>query len=107
MRFLQISFALLLISCTAVAQEQNTNKTFYTMQGCSYWEDLATSFSKYDEKVLFTGDIVQFHNTGKPYYGGMMFQVNQKTGTWTIISVWPDGTACVVGAGKNFEPYGK
>ena len=105
MKFLIASATLLLMSCTVHAQEQNRPKTFYTMQGCDYWENVAISLSTYGEKILFTGDIIQTHVTGTPYTGGMMFQVNQETGTWSLISIWSDGTACVVASGSKFEPY--
>jgi hypothetical protein len=35
----------------------------------------------------------------------MLFQVNQDTGTWTLVSLWNDGTACVVAVGKEFTPF--
>lgn len=88
----------------AIAQE-DTSKRFYTMQGCDQWEKMAAVTGKYNEEILFIGDIRQFHQSGQPYNGGMLFSVNQDTGTWSLISLWPDGTACMVGSGENFSPY--
>ncbi len=30
---------------------------------------------------------------------------NEKTGTWTIISVYPNGRACVVASGESWQEY--
>ena len=35
----------------------------------------------------------------------MMMFVNQDTGTWSLITLYPDGTGCMVATGRDFEPY--
>lgn len=94
----------LLIPAQVIAQE-DTSKQFYTMNGCDRWDIVATKMAKYEETVLATGTIVQFHMSGQPFHGHMLFQVNQDTGTWTLVSLWQDGTACVVAVGKEFAPF--
>lgn len=106
MRTLITSVVLSLMPYAVYAQEEKP-KVFYAMQGCGYWENIAIGLSKYQEKVLFTGNMTQVHASGTPYEGGMMMQVNQDTGTWSLISIWGDGTACVVAAGTGFEPYSR
>jgi hypothetical protein len=93
------------MSHTVHAQDTAGPKSFYAVQLCDYWENVATNLSVYGERILFTGDIVQTHVSGTPYYGNMLFQVNQETGTWALISLWGDGNACLVAAGIGFEPY--
>ena len=62
--------------------------------------------AKYKEEMLFTGDGLQFSAAnGQPYTGGTFFFTNQDTGTWTMISVYGDGMACMVANGRNFAPY--
>jgi hypothetical protein len=35
----------------------------------------------------------------------MMYFVNQSTGTWSLIALYPDSIACVIAAGTKFTPY--
>jgi hypothetical protein len=106
MKLITALLTTLFLITPALAQEQeNTEKTFYTMNGCDRLDKVATNMAKYEESVLATGTIVQFHMSGQPYFGHMMFQVNQDTGTWSLISMWPDQTVCVVAVGKEFAPW--
>lgn len=100
----KLALVLALIASPIVAQE-NTEKMFYTVNACDRWDKVATEMAKYQEDVLFTGTIVQFHMSQQPYNGHMLFQVNQETGTWSLVSLWQDGTACVVATGKEFAPF--
>jgi len=34
-----------------------------------------------------------------------MYFVNQDTGTWSLIALYPDSVACVIAAGTKFTPY--
>jgi hypothetical protein len=82
------------------------DKTFFTKQPCSDWESMLKTPATYKEQMLFTGTGIQFSATdGRPYQGGMFFFVNQDTGTWTMVSVYGDGMACMVANGKDFAPY--
>jgi hypothetical protein len=96
-----------LFATTALAQEQNQNKRFITTQACDpVMEMSAIIVGKYKEQPLFQGDGLQFAApTGQPYQSGMMFFVNQESGTWSLVSLYSDGTACMVANGTKFEPY--
>ena len=105
-----IALSLILTVSSASTQETmpqpNNMKTFITKQPCAPVVDMLRTPAKYGEKMLFTGEGVQFSaEDGRPYNGGAFFFTNQDTGTWTLISVYGDGIACLVANGKNFEPY--
>jgi len=34
-----------------------------------------------------------------------MFFVNQDTGTWSLMMLYGDGTACMTAIGTEFKPY--
>ena len=91
---------------TVLAQAASDKKYFYTRQEC---EPAATVMKNlvqgYGETALFTGETVQFDYEGTPFTGGAMFLVNQDKGTWTLISMYGDGTACVIAVGNKFEPF--
>lgn len=96
-----------LLATTAFAQEQNQGKRFITIQACDpvvKMSDLV--MNKYGEQPLFQGEGLQFAATnGQPFKSSMMFFVNQDSGTWSLVSLYPDGTACMVANGRKFEPY--
>jgi|11_taG_2_1085331.scaffolds.fasta_scaffold00291_10 hypothetical protein len=105
-----IALSLILTVSSASTQEtmpqSNDMKTFYTKQPCAPVAQMLRTPAKYGERMLFTGEGVQFSGQdGRPYNGGAFFFVNQDTGTWTLVSVYGDGMACLVANGKNFEPY--
>jgi hypothetical protein len=43
-------------------------------------------------------------DTGESIYA-MKFFVNQTTGTWGIVQIYPDGTTCLIMSGIEFEPF--
>ena len=96
-----------LLASTAFAQEQNQGKRFITTQACDPVVKMSNLvMNKYGEKPLFQGEGLQFAaQTGQPFKSAMMFFVNQDTGTWSLISLYEDGTACMVANGRKFEPY--
>ena len=96
-----------LLASTAFAQEQNQGKRFITTQACDPVLKMSNLvMNKYGEKPLFQGEGLQFAaQTGQPFKSAMMFFVNQDTGTWSLISLYEDGTACMVANGRKFEPY--
>ena len=96
-----------LLATTAFAQEQNQSKRFITTQACDPVVKMSdVVMNKYGEKPLFQGEGIQFAApTGQPYKSAMMFFVNQDSGTWSLVSLYEDGTACMVANGRDFEPY--
>ena len=93
------------LTTTAIAQEDD-KKYLYTRQEC---QPVATVMGnlvqRYNETALFTGEGLQFNYDGTPLTGGAMFLVNQTTGSWTLIILYGDGTACITAVGTQFEPY--
>ena len=103
--FTLVAFSLAYVSM-ANAQEENTAKQFYASQPCDNAVTIFKTITQYKEKLLFQGLGQQFTlPSGQLFYGKMMFFTNQETGSFTIVSVYPDGFACMVMSGKEFEPY--
>jgi len=102
---LALAFCLGLIWTLSVNAQSN-EKFMYTRQGCDPFEKIMDVMSgKYGEEPLFIGKGLQFSVQGEPYTGGAMFLVNQNTGSWSLIHLYGDGTACVTAVGTDFEPY--
>jgi|DEB0MinimDraft_6_1074348.scaffolds.fasta_scaffold01456_10 hypothetical protein len=102
---LALAFCLGLI-WTFSANAQSTEKFLYTRQSCDPFEKIiGVVTGKYGEQPLFIGEGLQFGMQGDTYRGGAMFLVNQNTGTWSLLTLYGDGTACVTAVGTEFEPY--
>ncbi len=101
------SLILLMTSSTVgLGQSRPDVKTFVSKQPCADWETMLSTPAKYKEEMLFTGNGLQFSaSNGQPYTGGMFFFTNQDTGSWTMLSVYADGMACMIANGKDFAPY--
>lgn len=96
----------LTLACATAADAQENTKFFYTRQECApVPEMVATTTGVYSELPLFSGTGVTFGIDSVPFQGGAMFFVNQDTGTWTLLTLYADGTACMTAVGTDFEPY--
>lgn len=93
-----------ILAPSAFAQEL---KQFITAQPCDDAFTMASKItSEYGEEPLFVSNGNQLSaRTGEWYSSSMMYFVNQDSGTWSLVSLYPDGTACMVAAGTNFEPF--
>ena len=95
---------------TAFAQDngnKNTAKSFIVRQPCDELPKMMDIIRGYKEDLLFLGEGMSFAaQSGQGFMGGMMFFTNQESGTWSMIQLYKDGTACLVMNGRNFEPYG-
>jgi|TARA_B110000908_G_scaffold166871_1_gene218775 hypothetical protein len=105
-----IALSLIFTVSSASTQETmpqpNNMKTFITKQPCAPFSEMLKTPAKYGESMLFTGTGLQFGAQGtQPFTGGMFFFTNQDTGTWTMLSVYGDGMACMVANGREFAPY--
>ena len=118
MRILTVLILLLLAPVTmssmtgsiAQAQESKTPEgekpTIFTRAPCDPLPNMIETIAKYKEDLLFIGDGMTFSaQTGRPNNGGMMFFVNQDTGTWSMLQLFADGMSCMIMNGKRFEPY--
>jgi hypothetical protein len=96
--FVLISFPLFFAN-TAYSQ------TIYTKQECSEWNTMAEVVAEYGETPLFIGKVAIVLNTNEPVIGDMVFAVNQQTGSWSLVGLYPTGISCLISSGENFEPY--
>ena len=109
MKWLTLFLCLLAMPALAETHTQEGNgKVFFTRMPC---DDVITMTelvnNQYGEELLFLGQLMTFEaRTGAPVNGMMMFFTNQDTGTFSIVKVFADGTACMVGPGIQFMPYG-
>ena len=103
---LALAFCLgLTLTVPANAQEKK-EKFLYTRQSCDPFAEVINVLTgKYGEQPLFVGEGLQFGIEGQTYTGGGMLLVNQNTGSWSLIHLYGDGTACVTAVGTKFEPY--
>tara|TARA_B110000285_G_C15062024_1_gene582928 strand:- start:199 stop:513 length:315 start_codon:yes stop_codon:yes gene_type:complete len=102
MKWLSISIVSILTIQPLAAQEF---KSFHAKQLCAPWQYVANKLKEYDEDVLFTADGQQIDLQNKSFKSGMIFQVNQETSTWSLVSIYGEGTACIVATGNAFRPY--
>tara|TARA_B110000977_G_C10899331_1_gene424604 strand:- start:47 stop:439 length:393 start_codon:yes stop_codon:yes gene_type:complete len=118
MRILTVLILLLLAPVTmssmtgsiAQAQESKTPEgekpTIFTRAPCDPLPNMIETIAKYKEDLLFIGDGMTFSaQTGQPNNGGMMFFVNQDTGTWSMLQLFGDGMSCMIMNGKSFKPF--
>ena len=95
----------LLLGLTTMANAQDS-KYFFTRQECDTAQRmLSIVTNQWGETALFTGSGIQFDQAGTPYTGATMLTVNQETGTWSLITMYGNGMACMTSVGTDFEPY--
>jgi len=104
LRTLGLAFIVCLVPYIVSAQS-NTAKTFMTQQPCNTYEEIIRTLGQYGEKPLFQGTGMTMGQNGQSFFGGMFFFTNQDSGTWTLVSVYADGMACIVSNGTDFTPY--
>lgn len=92
---------------SAVAQEQPKPKILPLQAQCDQAHKVINIVDQYSEELLFTGEAMTFgFGNGRTWKGGLMFFVNQDTGTWTAVQLFQDGIACMVMNGGKFDPFG-
>jgi len=84
---------------------QNQSLGVFLKAPCGPITEMTNTIKKYREEMLFHGTGLTFSPQNQVYNGGMFFFTNQQTGSWTIMQVFPDGMACMIMNGKNFQPY--
>ena len=95
---------LIIIATTATAQE-NQPKTFITRAACEPVGMMMNSIAEYEEEPLFEARTMLQHVNGEWFEGSSMMFVNWETGTYSFVTLYPDGTACMTAVGVEFEPY--
>jgi hypothetical protein len=116
-----IALALVVTSFTAGAQETPQQsqspsieippqeirpKVFITRQTCEPVQIMMATIAKYQEEPLFQAKTLQQHSSGEWFEGSTMFFVNQNSRTYSMVTLYPDGIACMTAVGTEFEPYG-
>jgi len=106
MRIFLIIFVLL-TTPTFAQDVKPESKRFLATQACDPVIVMAdVVMNRHKELPLFEGKGLQFSATdGRAYQSDMMFFVNQDTGSFSLVSLYPDGMACMVAVGRDFEPY--
>ena len=84
---------------------QNQSLGVFLKAPCGPISELTATVKKYREEMLFHGTGLTFSPQNQVYNGGMFFFTNQDTGSWTVLQIFPDGMACMIMNGKNFQPY--
>jgi len=93
---------LILIALPANAKQMK----FIGVQDCGPVKQITqNTVVNWGEKPLIRAQGVQFGPEGTKYESAMMYFVNQDTGTWSLIALYPDSVACVIAAGTKFTPY--
>jgi len=105
MKYLIAVIAVLCTTNIGTAQENTEVPPFFSAQKCYTLQDLAASAKQFNESVLFNGKIVQQHASGRYVNSEFVFTVNQDSGTWSLVSLFPNGWACQVANGYDFEPF--
>lgn len=81
-------------------------KTFITRATCEPVGMMMNNIAKYEEEPLFEARTILQHVNGEWFEGQSMMFVNQSTGTYSFLTLYPDGTACMTAVGREFRPYG-
>ena len=95
---------LIIIATTAIAQE-NQPKAFITRATCEPVGMMMNNIAKYKEEPLFEARTILQHVNGEWFEGKSMMFVNWETGTYSFVTLYPDGTACMQAIGREFRPY--
>ena len=107
--FASVATASMTSNITAFAQDNgntNTAKSFIVRQPCDVLPKMMDIIKGYKEDLLFMGEGMSFAaQSGQGFMGGMMFFTNQESGTWSMLQLYGDGTACLVMNGRKFVPY--
>ena len=106
MKYLAVAISLLFAS--SAASQDIEKKYLFTKQECwpflQFYNIVAEQWK--EEPLLMGQSITLGARDGESFTGGMIFFVNQDSGTWTMASLYADGTVCIQGAGTEFSPYG-
>lgn len=98
-----IVYSTILLASTVSAQEEVP--PFISSQPCAPIQEFVFQTQQYEEETLFKGMTLQRHISGQSVWSSMVFTVNQDTGTWSLISLYDNGYACLVANGSKFEPF--
>lgn len=80
---------------------------FYSVQHCDTFKIVSQEVESFGETILFNGEVTQLMAgpDGTFMKSQFVFTTNQDTGTWSLISLFPNMWACTIASGDNFKPY--
>ena len=94
---------LLFLLAAVPANAQNVvTSTLTAKQDCGLPEIMFQESMEYGEQPLFGGATLIIGVDDNPYWGTMMFTVNQDNGFWTLFTFYSDDFVCVTASGINF-----
>ena len=103
--FKKLAFIICGLVYTTVAAAQE-GKLLPLQAQCATIPEMMQTLDRYKETPLFIGQGMTFgFGSGQPYRGGMLFYVNQDTGSWSILQVFGDDVACLIFNGGDFMPW--
>lgn len=76
----------------------------YTVQDCGAPMQMFSIGVAMGEDLLFEGTSTVIGIDGIAYDGVMLFAVNQNTGSWSMYTIYADGTTCLTTFGNDFAP---
>lgn len=95
-----------LVYASLASAQESQEKMLMTQAPCAPFPEMAQLAERHGEEPLFMGTGLTFKPvSGESYRGGMIFAVNQDTGTWTMFQVFGDGMTCMLMNGNKFQPY--
>lgn len=105
--FKRLAFILCgLVYASLASAQESQDKLLMTQAPCAPFPEMAQLAEQHGEEPLFMGEGLTFQaGTGQSWRGGMVFTVNQNTGTWTMFQVFGDGMTCMLMNGGKFKPY--
>lgn len=86
-------------------QDEQELLFFLSQQPCASVDIVLRDAENYQEQPLLSGQGLLAHPNGNVYESSMMLFVNQDTGTWSLVALYPNLTACLVTQGSNFQPF--
>lgn len=96
-------FLLFLILIASPSYAQNVLTTTLTAkQDCGLPEIMFQESMEYGEQPLFGGSTLIIGVDDNPYWGTMMFTVNQENGFWTLFTFYSEDMVCITASGINF-----
>ena len=101
-RFSRASIGIGLVLASAASAQNVLSTTLTAKQSCGPPEVMFQGSMEFGEQPLFGGATLIIGVDDNPYWGTMMFTVNQDNGYWTLFTFYSDDMVCVTASGTNF-----
>jgi hypothetical protein len=94
--------ALFLLASWPAGAQNVVTSTLTAKQDCGSPEVMFQESMEYEESPLFGGSTLIIGVDDKPYWGTMLFTVNQDNGFWTLFTFYSEDFVCITASGINF-----